>query len=60
MKSIKINHYLIWKAIETLKNNEYSFLDTGGIDFENSPGPASFKMGLNGETYKLIGQKFYI
>ncbi len=59
-RELKINHYLIWKAIETLKNNEYSFLDTGGIDFENSPGPASFKMGLNGETYKLIGQKFYI
>ena len=51
---------LNFSAIETLKNNEYSFLDTGGIDFENSPGPASFKMGLNGETYKLIGQKFYI
>ena len=58
-RKLKINHLLLWKAIEHLKQKDYSFLDTGGIDLEKSPGPANFKLGLNAQIYKLIGQKIY-
>tara|TARA_A100000164_G_C21928641_1_gene784421 strand:+ start:952 stop:3060 length:2109 start_codon:yes stop_codon:yes gene_type:complete len=58
-RKLKINHLLLWKAIEHLKQKNYSFLDTGGIDLEKSPGPANFKLGLNAQIYKLIGQKIY-
>ena len=54
-KSYNINHLLIWNAIIELKKLKFSYLDTGGFDLNNTPGPTNFKKSLNGKNYKLIG-----
>lgn len=56
-RKLKINHFLLWNAIKYLKKDHFLFLDTGGIDIKNTPGPANFKLGINGKIYNLIGEK---
>jgi hypothetical protein len=52
----RANHYLLWEAIRRLPGSDTAWLDLGGLDEENTPGITSFKMGLNGERYELIGE----
>ncbi len=53
------SYLLQWKMLEWLKNEGYHWYDLGGIDPENTPGPATFKYGLAGKLgidSKPIGQ----
>lgn len=55
-RDLKTTQFLLWKSILFLKENNFKFLDLGGIDKINTPGVAQFKMGLNGKYYENIGE----
>jgi lipid II:glycine glycyltransferase (peptidoglycan interpeptide bridge formation enzyme) len=55
-RSLRANQYLLWQALMHLKQCGVRWLDLGGIDEENTPGIAAFKLGLNGERYELVGE----
>jgi hypothetical protein len=46
---------LLWRGIETLKEDGVEALDLGGIDTRRAPGVARFKLGLGGEVFTLAG-----
>ena len=46
---------LLWRGIETLKEDGVEALDLGGIDTRRAPGVARFKLGLGGEAFTLAG-----
>ncbi|MCW7482115.1 GNAT family N-acetyltransferase [Leptospira kanakyensis] len=54
----KSHYYLLWNALVYLKENSFSYFDLGGIDEVNTPSIASFKIGLNGKRYRLVGEFF--
>lgn len=55
-RRLKANQYLLWNAIVYLKSQGYRYFDLGGIDEENTPKVAEFKIGVNGERYELAGE----
>ncbi|EQA36736.1 acetyltransferase (GNAT) domain protein [Leptospira inadai serovar Lyme str. 10] len=55
-RKLKANQFLLWNAMIELKNRGFSWLDLGGIDEENTPGIAEFKLGINGQRYELAGE----
>jgi hypothetical protein len=55
-RKLKANQYLLWQAIVYLKQAGYRWLDLGGISEELVPTITSFKLGLNGERYELVGE----
>ncbi|MGJ4751310.1 GNAT family N-acetyltransferase [Leptospira kmetyi] len=55
-RRLKANQYLLWNAIVELKNRGYRWFDLGGIDEENTPAIAEFKLGMNGTRYELAGE----
>lgn len=55
-RKLKVNHYLLWKAIVHLKQQGIHWFDLGGISEEKTPGITAFKLGLNGERYELVGE----
>ena len=55
-RQLKANQFLLWNAILYFKDQEYNWFDLGGIDEENTPGISSFKLGVNGKRYRLIGE----
>ncbi|MEG1836465.1 MAG: GNAT family N-acetyltransferase [Synergistaceae bacterium] len=50
------NNLLLWKAVEHFKSCGYKTLDLGGVDFIHTKSIADFKMGMNGEYRKLVGE----
>jgi hypothetical protein len=55
-RNLKANQYLLWHAISHLKQCGLRWFDLGGIDEEQTPGIAAFKLGLNGQRYELVGE----
>jgi hypothetical protein len=55
-RNIKANQYLLWQSILHLKASGVSGFDLGGINAEHATGITSFKLGLGGERYELIGE----
>lgn len=55
-RSLKANHFLLWNAIQYLREKQIRWLDLGGIDEEATPGITEFKFGLGGEVYELVGE----
>jgi hypothetical protein len=55
-RDLKANQYLLWQAIEHLKQLNLRWFDLGGISEEHNPGITAFKLGLNGERYGLAGE----
>ena len=55
-RDLKANHYLLWQAIEYLKQRDLRWFDLGGIDEDRTPGIAAFKLGINGERYESVGE----
>jgi hypothetical protein len=55
-RKLKANQYLLWQAIVRLKESGTRWFDLGGISEDSTPGITSFKLGLNGERYALIGE----
>ena len=50
------HHLLLWEAVRQLKAMSILHFDLGGIDREDTPGIAAFKLGMGGEEYELIGE----
>ena len=55
-KRIGAHHLLLWKTAMLLKSNSYSYFDLGGINEESLDGISSFKLGMGGSSYSLIGE----
>ena len=55
-RKLKANQLLLWEAVTHFKKAGYRWFDLGGIDEENTPGIANFKLGMNGERYELAGE----
>lgn len=55
-RNLKANQYLLWQAIVYLKQAGMRWFDLGGISEEYTPGISSFKLGVNGEHYELVGE----
>ncbi|WP_036041422.1 lipid II:glycine glycyltransferase FemX [Leptospira alstonii] len=55
-RKLKANQFLLWNVISELKDRGYRWFDLGGIDEENTPTVAEFKLGINGERYELAGE----
>ncbi len=57
-RKLKANQFLLWNAMTFLKQNEFCWFDLGGIDQEKTPGITTFKLGVNGERYSLVGESW--
>ncbi|RHX78254.1 lipid II:glycine glycyltransferase FemX [Leptospira yasudae] len=55
-RRLKANQFLLWNSILELKKRGYRWFDLGGIDEDNTPTIAEFKLGINGERYELAGE----
>ncbi|MCW7462950.1 GNAT family N-acetyltransferase [Leptospira limi] len=55
-RKLKANQYLLWNAIVYLRSQCCRYFDLGGIDEENTPKIAEFKIGVNGQRYELAGE----
>ena len=49
------NQNLLYNALEDCHSTGLEVFDTGGIDEKKSPGVASFKKGMGGQRYQLVG-----
>lgn len=52
------HNLILWRAIEALKAEGVTSLDLGGVNTEQSPGVARFKLGTGGEPVTLCGTYF--
>ena len=50
------HHLLLWENVIRLKEQNICYFDLGGIDVETTPGIASFKLGMGGHRYQLVGE----
>ena len=55
-RRLNANNFLLWNAAIYLKQQDVLNFDLGGIDEIRNPGIASFKRGMNGCGYTLIGE----
>lgn len=55
-RHLKANQYLLWNAATYLKESGVEWFDLGGINEDDTPGIAAFKLGLRGERYESIGE----
>jgi hypothetical protein len=55
-RALKANQLLLWNAIVRLKAHGVRSLDLGGISADDTPGITSFKTGINGRGYELVGE----
>jgi hypothetical protein len=55
-RRLRANQYLLWNAIALLKNSGLEWFDLGGISEDDTPGIASFKLGLKGKRYESVGE----
>lgn len=52
------HNLILWQAIEALKAEGITSLDLGGVNTEQSPGVARFKLGTGGAPVTLCGTYF--
>ncbi len=50
------NNFLLWHAVVEMQRRGIRWFDMGGINEEKVPGIADFKLGLNGDEYRLVGE----
>jgi hypothetical protein len=55
-RRLRANQFLLWNAIALLKQSGLEWFDLGGISEDDTPGIASFKLGLQGERYEAVGE----
>jgi len=55
-RHLKANQYLLWNAAVYLKQSGVDWFDLGGINEDDTPGIAAFKLGLRGERYESVGE----
>lgn len=55
-RRLNANNFLLWNAAIHLKQQDVLNFDLGGIDEVRNPGIASFKRGMNGCDYTLVGE----
>jgi len=55
-RHLKANQYLLWQAIAYLQQSGLDWFDLGGINEDDTPGIAAFKLGLRGEQYESAGE----
>jgi hypothetical protein len=55
-RRLRANQFLLWNAIALLKQSGLEWFDLGGISEDDTPGIASFKLGLKGERYETVGE----
>ncbi len=49
------HHLLMWRALQTLRDQGVARLDLGGLNTDTMPGVAGFKLGLGGRLFTLAG-----
>lgn len=54
-RAARAHNALIWRGIQTLRQDGVRWLDVGGIDTTTAPGVARFKLGLGGDVFTLAG-----
>lgn len=54
-RAAQAHNLLLWRGIEFLRSSGTRWLDLGGVNTENQPGLARFKLGLGGEVFTLAG-----
>ncbi|MEM9168990.1 MAG: peptidoglycan bridge formation glycyltransferase FemA/FemB family protein [Pseudomonadota bacterium] len=54
-KALNAHNLLLWEAVLELKKSGVRTLDLGGIDTDNNPGIARFKLGVGGAVVSLPG-----
>lgn len=57
-RKLNAQHLVLWTALRELKARGCGAFDVGGIDAHATPGIASFKRGLKGSEYNLVGEFF--
>ncbi|MDI1270367.1 MAG: GNAT family N-acetyltransferase [Polaromonas sp.] len=55
-RRLKANQYLLWNATVSLKQLGLEWFDLGGINEDDTPGIAAFKLGLKGKPYESVGE----
>ncbi len=55
-RRLKANQFLLWQAILALRERGLLWFDLGGFSERDTPGVMTFKLGLNGERYELLGE----
>lgn len=55
-RNMRAHHFLLWESIRQLKFRSIKCFDLGGIDELLTPGIASFKSGMGGVSYELLGE----
>jgi len=55
-RRLNANNFLLWNAVLVLKEKDYTCFDLGGINEYETPGITSFKRGLRGNEYRLVGE----
>lgn len=56
-RALNANSILLWNALKD-SNSRYQWFDVGGLNDETPGGIVKFKMGLNPNLYKLVGEWF--
>ncbi len=54
-RKVSAHHLLLWRAMMELKERGIEDLDLGGINPDSARGVTTFKEGLGGKTFELIG-----
>ncbi|MEH6633215.1 MAG: peptidoglycan bridge formation glycyltransferase FemA/FemB family protein [Halopseudomonas aestusnigri] len=54
-RKLKAHNYLIWNMVLELKKRDIKWLDLGGINPQEAAGVTTFKRGIGGEEFTLIG-----
>jgi len=55
-RKLNANNFLLWNVILEMKDRGYKWFDLGGIDQKSTPTISSFKRGMSGAEYTLIGE----
>lgn len=55
-RATNAHHFLLWQAIQRLKNQGICYLDLGGINPETAIGVTQFKRNMGADETTLIGQ----
>jgi lipid II:glycine glycyltransferase (peptidoglycan interpeptide bridge formation enzyme) len=55
-RRLNANNFLLWNACLNLKKSSILSFDLGGINEMGNPGITSFKRGMNGAEYRLVGE----
>ncbi len=55
-RKLKAHNFLLWNAALEMKRRGCMWFDLGGVDKDNTSEIATFKLGMGGEEYHLVGE----